>query len=95
MREIVHNVSDRRNQWIGPWEVEPLAYDHLTEDDIGRTVIYRDFGRAEAGTLTSWKNGTVFARYSQGDTAAGANAADLVFGIRPLTVSELRNLINQ
>jgi hypothetical protein len=26
----------------------------------------------------------VFARYSAGDTAAGANASDLVFGVRPI-----------
>jgi len=47
-------------------------------------VIYRDYGRTEAGTVTSWRDGIVFARYSRGDTAAGANAADLVLGIRPL-----------
>lgn len=81
MTEIVHNVRDRRYDWIGPWETEPLDIDRLTDADIGRTVIYRDHGRAEAGTLTSWRNGIVFARYSKGDTAAGANAADLVFGV--------------
>ena len=77
----VTNVMDRRHDFIGTWNTEPLAYENLTEADIGRTVIYRDHGRAEAGTLSSWKNGIVFARYSKGDTAAGADPSDLVFGV--------------
>jgi hypothetical protein len=44
-------------------------------------VIYRDHGRSEAGTLTSWRDGTVFAQYSRGDTVTGAKASDLVFGL--------------
>ena len=84
MTEIVNSVDDRRRGYIGSWVTERLVYDKLGPDDVGRTVIYRDYGRAEAGTITSWKNGIVFARYSRGDTAAGANAADLVFGIRAL-----------
>lgn len=80
---IVHNVTDKRNDYIGPWRTEPLDASQLSEADIGRTVIYRDHGRAEAGTLTSWRGNTVFARYSKGDTAAGAKAEDLVFGIEP------------
>lgn len=79
---IVHNVSDRRQDWIGSWETEPLDINKLTLADVGRTVIYQDYGRAEAGTLTSWWDGIVFARYSKGDTAAGANASDLLFGVR-------------
>lgn len=78
---IVHNVEDRRHGWIGSWRTEALDVGKLTEADIGRTVIYRDHGRAEAGTLTSWRNEIVFAKYLRGDTAAAANAADLVFGI--------------
>jgi hypothetical protein len=81
---IVHNVDDRRRSWVGSWEAEPLDYDKLGPEHVGRTVIYRDYGRAEAGTISSWRNGTVFARYSRGDTAAGANAADLVFGVKAL-----------
>lgn len=81
MSSVVHNVSDRRHGWIGSWTIEPLDASKLTPADIGRTVIYCDHGRAEAGTLTSWRDGLVFARYSRGDTAAGANASDLVFGI--------------
>ena len=81
MSDIVHNVDDRRHGWIGSWTVAPLDVSKLTNADVGRTVIYRDHGRAEAGTLTSWRDGIVFARYSRGDTAAGANASDLVFGI--------------
>ncbi len=82
----IHNVSDRRhgllnNNLIGSWDTEPLVYESLTDADVGRTVIYRDHGRAEAGTLSSWTNGIVFARYSRGDTAAGADPNDLVFGV--------------
>lgn len=80
---MIHNVDDRRHDWICSWETEPLSYDALTPDDVGRTVVYQDFGGAEAGTLSSWRNGIVFARYSKGDTAAGAKANALVFGIRP------------
>lgn len=81
---IVHNVNDRRNDYIGPWLTEPLDVSRLTEADVGKTVIYRDHGRAEAGTLTSWRGNTVFARYSKGDTAAGAKSEDLVFGVEPV-----------
>lgn len=81
---IIHNVLDRRSSpgWINSWETEPLDSARLTAQDIGRTVIYQDYGRAEAGTLVSWRGNIVFARYSSGDTAAGADARDLVFGIR-------------
>jgi hypothetical protein len=86
---LVHNVRDGRRGFIGSWVAAPLVYDTLAPADIGRTVIYQDHGRAEAGTLTSWSNsGIVFARYSRGDTAAGANAADLVFGVRALDTPE-------
>lgn len=81
MSDVMFNVHDRRCGWIGSWVIEPLDIVALTTADVGRTVIYRDHGRAEAGTLTSWRDGLVFARYSRGDTASGANAADLVFGI--------------
>lgn len=89
-RRIVDNVRDGRRGYMGSWIAERLVYDNLCAADVGRTVIYQDHGRAEAGTLTSWRDGTVFARYSRGDTAAGANAADLCFGIKPLdTPSEI------
>lgn len=81
---IIHNVKDRRRSWIGSWETKPLDYDKLGPEHTWQPVIYRDHGRAEVGILSSWRNGIVFARYSLGDTAAGANAADLVFGVRPL-----------
>lgn len=74
---IIHNVLDRRRGWIGPWEAEPLVYAALCAADVGRTVIYRDHGRAEAGTLTSWRDGMVFARYSTGGTAAAASPENL------------------
>lgn len=79
--EVVHNVRDGRRGWISSWLVTPLDISKLTDADIGRTVIYRDHGRAEAGTLTSWRDGIVFARYSRGDTSAGADASRLVFGL--------------
>lgn len=79
----VHNVRDGRHGQIGSWEVEPLVYDELGPDHIGRTVIYRDHNRAEAGTITSWRDGIVFARYSQGDTAAGANPRNLSLATEP------------
>ena len=82
---IVHNVSDKHSNSIGAWETEPLDYDSLQPSDIGRTVIFQDYGRAERGILTSWKNGIVFARYTLGDTAAGALPEDLSFGVRQLT----------
>ena len=85
---LVHNVRDGRRGYIGTWEAEPLVYDDLGPDDVGRTVIYRDHGRAEAGTISSWRDGVVFARYSRGDTAAGAKASDLVFGVRALDTPE-------
>lgn len=87
----VHNVDDRRRSWVGSWETEPLDPRKLTKADVGRTVIYQDHGRAEAGTLSSWRETTIFARYSRGDTAAGASASDLVFGIRALDGPELTN----
>lgn len=74
---IVHNVRDGRHGLIVSYDVEPLVYDALGPGDVGRTVIYQDHGRAEAGTLTSWRDGVVFAKYSRGDTAAGADPANL------------------
>jgi hypothetical protein len=85
---MTDNVRDGRRGFIGSWTTEPLVYDELGPEHVGRTVIYRDYGRAEAGTITSWRNGVVFARYSRGDTAAGANAIDLVLGIRALDTPE-------
>lgn len=81
MGEIIHNVDDGRFGWVGSWEIEPLDYTKLKISDMGRTVIYRYHGRAEAGTLTSWRDGMVFARYSRGDTAAGTLASNMVFGV--------------
>lgn len=81
---VVHNVADRRYDCIKSFEVEPLIYGLLTKDDIGRTVIYQDHGRAEAGTLSSWRNGVVFARFHKGDTAAGCDPLDLLFAVRRL-----------
>lgn len=82
----IHNVRDGRHGVIGSWEVEPLRYENLDPSHVGRTIIYRDHGRAEAGTLTSWRDGIVFARYSRGDTAAGADAAtsDLLLAIKQI-----------
>lgn len=85
MVDVVHNVRDgRRGGWVRSWSVEPLVYDALTPDHVGRTVIYRDVGRAEAGTIMSWRDGLVFARYTMGDTAAGADPRWLVLGTEAL-----------
>jgi hypothetical protein len=80
------NVIDRRHGWIGSWEVEdsPLVLIDLKPTDIGRTVIYRDHGRAEAGTLTSWNGLYVFARFHRGETAAACSPEDLTFAVRNL-----------
>lgn len=84
MSEIIHNVNDRRRGFIGSWLAEPLEFAKLTDQDVGRNVIYRDFGRASVGVMTSFRDGVVFARYSQGDASSCAEASDLMFGIRPL-----------
>jgi hypothetical protein len=80
---IIHNVRDRRGDgWIGSWTVEPLIYAELGPHHVGRTVIYKPVaGDPEAGTLVSWRDGLVFARYSQGDAAAGANFTDLYLAV--------------
>lgn len=81
----IDNVVDRRTrQWIGSWEAEPLDVSALTPADVGRTVIYRDYGRAEAGTLTSWTADRVWARYSTGDTAAASHPDNLCLAVQPL-----------
>ena len=82
---IIHNVTDRRQrQWIGSWEAEPLDVAALTPADVGRTVIYRDHGRAEAGTLTSWNAERVWARYSTGDTASASHPDNLCIATQAL-----------
>lgn len=81
---IVHNVTSKHNGWIGPWRTEPLVYENLTEADIDRDVIFRDYGRAEHGILKSFRNGTVWARFHHGDTAAGCNPGDLVFAVEEM-----------
>lgn len=80
---IIHNVRDGRYGYVGLFVVIPLNYDDLTADDIGRTVIYQDHGRAEAGTLASYRDGHVWARFSRGDTAAACDPRDLCFAASP------------
>lgn len=82
MTEIIHNVRDKRHDWIGSWEAKPLSLDALTPADVGRTVIYRDFGRAEAGTLSSWNADRVWARFHKGDTAAACDPSDLMLAVK-------------
>ena len=55
---IIHNVNDRRHDWIGSWEVEALSsYALINRLTAGATVIYRDSaGKAEAGTVSSWNS---------------------------------------
>ena len=81
---IIHNVRDRRNDWIGSWEAEPLDIEKLTEADVGRTVIFQSYNDAEAGTLVSWRDRTLWARFSKGDTAASCRVDDLAMAVRPL-----------
>lgn len=82
-RRFRTNVYDRRTGDIRAFETEPLVYDELKPEHVGRTVIYRAaWCFAEAGTLTSWRDGIVFARYSTGDTAAGALPEHLEFAVR-------------
>lgn len=80
-REWVHNVRDGRNGFIRSFETTPLDYKSLGSEHVGATVIYRDHRRAEAGTITSWRDGVVFARYSKGDTSAGADPANLSLAV--------------
>ena len=97
MSEVVHNVSDRRHDWIGPWEVEPLDFAKLSEADVGRTIIYRDHISAEAGTLKSWGwSGTepvVWGVFHRGDTAAACSPEDLCWGVRSVPAEEVLQLI--
>lgn len=82
---ILHNVTDRRNDWIGPWEVEDAAIDatQLTIGDEGRTVVYEDSAhRREAGTLSSWSGETVWVRFHKGVTAAACSPGDLRLAVR-------------
>jgi hypothetical protein len=84
MTERITNVHDRRHGWIGEWDVEPFDMNALTDADIGRTVIYCPmFGWREAGTLSSWRLGLVFVRFTKGDTAAACAPRDLKFAVRP------------
>jgi hypothetical protein len=36
---------------------------NLTANDIGRKVVYQDFGKKEEGELTSWNDKFIFARF--------------------------------
>lgn len=96
MKETIHNVIDRRHSWIGAWEAVPFDINALTDADIGRTAIYLDRGRrqrwgwAEAGTISSWRLGLVFVRFSKGDTAAACAPHDLMLACRPLDGDPLR-----
>lgn len=81
---IVHNVTSKHNNWIGPWEVAPLDYGVLTDADIGRDVIYRAHNTAEHGIITSYRDGRIWARFHKGDTAAACDPRDLVFAVREM-----------
>lgn len=84
---IIHNVEDKHRQWIGSWEVQMLEVRLLKPEDAGRIVIYvgnPQYDKAEAGVLFSWNDQRVWARFSQGDTAAACDSLDLRLAIRPL-----------
>jgi hypothetical protein len=86
------DVIDRRSgePVTGSWEAWPLKGFDLSGCEIGRTVIYVPArGQREAGTVTSYREfpdgrAVVFARYSSGDTSAGADWRDLYLAIRKL-----------
>ena len=86
---VMHNVSDRFERWIGPWEVEPFDLAALTAADAERTVIYDGQHVRERGKLSSWNERVAFVRFTPGDTAAACNPADLHFGVRSIGIDEL------
>jgi hypothetical protein len=57
----------------------------LTENDIGRNVIYTPHHSTpedpctEEGVLSSWNSSVIFVRYGRGSTAAGTDPAQLHF----------------
>lgn len=81
---IVHNVINRLKNWIGPWEIDPVALDpaKLDETDRGRFVVYRDGRRAELGTLSSWTLSAHWARFDHGSTGALCPVGRLYFALR-------------
>ena len=90
------NVEDRRYGWIGEWEVEGLSllYQPLDWTSIGRTVIYQNHKKIEAGTITSFKGNTVWVRFGvAGSTSAGCKRETLVFAVRPLDGDPLRGIL--
>lgn len=81
----IHNVHDRRNGWIGSWEASKMDILDLVDSNIGKTVIYVDAtDRREAGTLSSFRGDTVWARFSTGSTAASCRLEDLWLAVKPL-----------
>lgn len=82
---VTHNVHDRHRGWIGSWETAPIDPSKLK---AGLQVVYQDFGRNELGVVSSWRmdgdTWTIYARYTSGDTGAGANIDDLMIAVRPL-----------
>lgn len=89
---IVNNVTDKIRKYICPWivESEHLDYDALTEFDCYRPVIYVDSsGKAEAGVISSWRDGIVFVQYHNPNaTAAATKPEDLYFGLKRLDTPE-------
>lgn len=85
MSHRIINVHDRRHAWIGSWIIEdqPLDVNALVDSDIGRTVIWQSYGKAEAGTISSWRFGLVFVRFSTGDTGAACKPDELSFAVKP------------
>lgn len=86
---IVHNVTDRRKGWIGPWEVDerPLEAGNLTPADEGRQVVYTDPNvpeprRSELGVISSWNGWFVHVRFTTGDTAEACTPGNLRFALR-------------
>lgn len=56
----------------------------LTDKDVGRKVVYRAAPNfePEEGTITSWNDKYIFARYGSGSTSAATDPADLDWMMR-------------
>lgn len=84
--ERIDNVLDRRYDppiWRS-FDTIPVPLPLLSEQLVGKSVVYRDVGRSEVGTVTSVRSEQflIFARYSTGDTAAAAGVHDLRLVLR-------------
>jgi hypothetical protein len=85
--EIIHNVRDRVNQWIGPWKIEsdPVRVETLATTDEGRLVIWADRHQREVGVVSSWNEDYVFVRFTTGCTAEACAPEKLRFALENIS----------